>query len=60
MEKEKTEKLKGPNVLQVALRDRVFKTFPPPVIYHSVYCCSIASGMFFSYFLSIAHQDVYL
>lgn len=56
--KEKTEKLKGPNVLHVALRDRMFKTLPPPVVYLWIHHHSTASGMF--YFPSIVHQDVYL
>lgn len=56
MEKEKPEKLWDPMYFMLHLRDRMFKTFPPPVIYLSVYCCSTASGMFFSQFLSIVHQ----
>lgn len=56
----KSEKLNGPNVLHVVVRDRMFRTLPPPVVYLWVYHCSSVSAKFFSYFPSIVHRDAYL
>lgn len=58
MTKEWTKQLKGPNVLHAALRDRMFKVLPPPLVYLWVYHWSTASGMFSFYFLSIVHWDL--